>query len=136
VPRTPNVSIDEPSAEATGVPGKLFIIDDDRSLLSLLKLILEDASFSVRTFLDASRALDEVNDAQPDAIILDLEMPVMNGRVFYRALRDKGLTMPVLILSAYGAREAQAELGADAAVDKPFEPEDLVQRVSALIAHK
>jgi DNA-binding response OmpR family regulator len=137
VPSTPHVSLDKPrTAEAPAVPGKVFIIDDDRSLLSLLKLIFEDASFSVRTYLDATRALAEVKDAQPDAIVLDLEMPVMNGRDFYRALRDDGHKMPVLILSAYGARAAQAELGAQAAVDKPFEPEDLVARVLALIGQK
>ncbi len=115
-------------------PGHVFIIDDDRSLLSLLKLIFEDACFSVHTFLDAQRALTEVGGLKPDLIILDLEMPVMNGREFYKALREDGHQMPVLILSAYGARAAQAELGADAAVDKPFEPEDLVERATSLIA--
>ena len=137
MPSSPDVSLQEPRAgDAPAVPAKLFIIDDDRSLLSLLKLIFEDASFSVRTYLDATRALAEVKDIQPDAIILDLEMPVMNGRAFYRALRQDGHKMPVLILSAYGARSAQAELGAEAAVDKPFEPDDLVAKISGLIGPK
>jgi DNA-binding response OmpR family regulator len=112
---------------------RVFIIDDDRSLLSLLKLIFEDASFSVRTYLDAQQALVEVTEHKPEVIILDLEMPVMNGRAFYRALRAEGHQMPVLILSAYGAQTARSELGAEAAVDKPFEPEELVERASSLI---
>jgi DNA-binding response OmpR family regulator len=114
-------------------PHRVFIIDDDRSLLSLLKLIFEDARFAVRTYLDAQKALAEVTEHKPEVIILDLEMPVMNGRVFYQALRSEGHQMPVLILSAYGAQAARAELGAEAAVDKPFEPEELVERASALI---
>lgn len=117
-------------------PHRVFIIDDDRSLLSLLKLIFEDARFSVRTYLDAQLALAEVTEHKPEVIILDLEMPVMNGRVFYRALREEGHQMPVLILSAYGAQAARSELGAEAAVDKPFEPEELVERASSLIGQK
>src|SRR6185295_9674362 len=124
-----NTPLAEPAAkqERTG-PGRVFIIDDDRSLLSLLKLIFGDAQFAVHTYLDASKALTEVGDLKPDVIVLDLEMPVMSGREFYKALREDGHNMLVLILSAYGARAAQAELGANASVDKPFEPEDLVEK--------
>ena len=136
MPSVPNASVKEPQVNAPAVPGKVFIIDDDRSLLSLLKLIFEDANFSVHTYQDASKALLEVRNLEPDVIVLDLEMPVMNGRAFYRALREEGLEMPVLILSAYGARSAQAELGAQAAVDKPFEPEELVERAKALIVQR
>ncbi len=82
------------------------------------------------------QALTEVPEHKPEVIILDLEMPVMNGRAFYRALRAEGHQVPVLILSAYGAQAARTELGAEAAVDKPFEPEELVERASALIGQK
>lgn len=59
---------------------------------------------------------------------LDLQMPVVDGRTFYRELRARGHRMPVVILSAFGAHAAQRELGAAAAVAKPFEPDDLVER--------
>jgi DNA-binding response OmpR family regulator len=111
----------------------IVIIDDDRSLLSLLRMIFLDAEFGVQTYLDARLALDEVTKDPPDAILLDLEMPVMNGRAFFRALREAGITTPVLILSAYGARHAQQELGAEAFVDKPFEPEALLDATRRLL---
>jgi DNA-binding response OmpR family regulator len=130
VPNLPDLSA---ATEAPARQAKVFIIDDDRSLLSLLKLIFEDAEFAVQTYLNAEQALEAVGAAQPDVIILDLEMPVMNGRAFYRALRSAGHQMPVLILSAYGARSAQMELGADASVDKPFEPDELIARARTLL---
>ena len=96
------------SNEATPRP-RVFIIDDDRSLLSLLRVIFMDADFAVQTYLDARIALADVQEAKPDVIILDLEMPLMNGRDFYRAVREAGVDTPILVLSAYGARAAQIE---------------------------
>jgi DNA-binding response OmpR family regulator len=102
-------------------------------LLRLLSMIFRDADFAVQTYLDARVALDEITKEQPEAIILDLEMPLMNGREFYHAARAAGVTTPVLILSAYGARNAQQELGAQAFVDKPFEPETLIDSIRRLL---
>ena len=111
---------------------RVFIIDDDRSLLNLLRVIFQDAEFSVQTYLDARIALEDVHKSVPDAIILDLEMPAMNGREFYRAVREAGIKTPILLLSAYGARAAQIELGANAYVDKPFEPDQLIEATRKL----
>lgn len=110
-----------------------MIVDDDRSLLSLLRVIFEDANFQVTTFLRAAEALEEVKKDPPDAIILDLELPSMNGREFFRAVRQAKVDTPILLLSAHGARAARYELGAEAHVDKPFEPEQLVEEVAKLI---
>ena len=125
---------DSPTAVKTERLPRVFIVDDDRSLLGLLRLIFQDADFEVNTYLDAQTALTELTSEDPDVIVLDLEMPVMNGRDFYRAMRGRGINTPVLILSAYGARAAQQELGADSYVDKPFTPEQLVEAVRALVS--
>ena len=117
----------------TPTRASVFIIDDDRSLLRLLRVIFLDANFEVQAFPEAGAALEQVRAAAPDAIILDLEMPIMDGREFYRALREAGIETPVLILSAYGAHTAQAELGAQGFVDKPFEPEQLIDAVVRLL---
>jgi CheY-like chemotaxis protein len=66
-------------------------------------------------------------------IVLDLEMPVMNGRTFYRTARADGIVTPILILSAYGARDAKQELGAQAYVDKPFLPDQLLEAVRDIL---
>jgi DNA-binding response OmpR family regulator len=80
------------------------------------------------------QALDRLSEdsAGFDVIVLDLSMPVMDGRAFYREIAQRPEHPPVLFLSAYGALHAQRELGAAAALPKPFEPEILVARVQEL----
>jgi DNA-binding response OmpR family regulator len=121
-----------PSTEAK--LADVVIIDDDRSLLRLLRMVFEDANFGVRTYMEAQVALQDIPESLPDVIILDLEMPVMNGREFFRHIRDAGIETPVLILSAYGARNAQLQLGAEGYSDKPFDPEQLIETTLGLIS--
>jgi CheY-like chemotaxis protein len=66
-------------------------------------------------------------------VILDLQMPVMDGRTFYRTFKQQGYRAPVVILSAYNAEGARLELGADAALDKPFDPDTLSATVHELL---
>jgi DNA-binding response OmpR family regulator len=66
--------------------------------------------------------------------VLDMQMPVMDGRTFFRELRSHGDLTPVIVVSAAGARSAQRELHAEAALAKPFNLNDLVNQVSALVA--
>src|SRR5678815_5558233 len=97
----------------------VFAVDDDPSLLRLIALSLRTSGYRVAAFESAIDALREIDDPaapNPIAVILDLNMPGMDGRQFYREARAAGLTSPVLILSAYGAEEARVELGAEAAM--------------------
>jgi DNA-binding response OmpR family regulator len=68
------------------------------------------------------------------AIVLDLSMPGMDGRDFYRRARNAGFRGPIVIISAFGSEDAKQELGADAALAKPFEPEALASTVVGVIA--
>lgn len=111
----------------------VLVVDDDAALTRLLRLVLRDGGFEVRTAMNGREALEEVTADEPDVIILDLQMPVMDGHTFIRELHARGLHPRVLVLSATGARRAQRELHADAAMDKPFEPEDLVETVAQLM---
>jgi CheY-like chemotaxis protein len=112
---------------------RLLIVDDDAALLNLLSALFSP-DFDVRTARDGREALAIVSRELPEAIVLDLEMPGMDGRSFYRELRARGLNTPVLLLSAYGARRARDELGAQGHVAKPFEPSALLDEVSRLIS--
>jgi CheY-like chemotaxis protein len=112
---------------------RVLVVDDDANLTRLLRTILRTSGFDVVTASDSSAALDMVSGQQFNVIILDLRMPVMDGRAFYRELRGRGDNTPVVISSAYGARAAQAELGAQAAIEKPFDPDKLVQTVTRLL---
>lgn len=106
---------------------QVLIVDDDPRIMSLVRLTLLDEGHRVRTAHDGVEGMAEVEAEPPDAIVLDLEMPVMDGRAFFRALRSAGNDSPVLVLSAYGAHQARRELGAEAALDKPFEPQELLR---------
>jgi DNA-binding response OmpR family regulator len=111
---------------------KVLVLDDDNALLRLLRLTLTSEGFEVITASNGLEGLEKVDREPPDVILLDLEMPVMDGRTFFRELRKQGNDTPVLILSAYGAREAQRELHADGSLEKPFDADVLMQELKQL----
>lgn len=115
---------------------RVLIVDDDANLTRLLRAILQTGGFAVVTASDGEVALGLVEQENPDVIILDLRMPRLDGKAFYRELRARGDNTPVLIASAFGARTAQLELGAEASIEKPFDPDRLIEAVSALLARQ
>jgi DNA-binding response OmpR family regulator len=117
-----------------GLDGKrVLIVDDDRNLTRLLTTVLQLGGYGVLTAPDGEAALQLLGSESVDLIVLDLLMPRMDGRSFYRELRSRGDATPVLIASAFGARAAQQELGAEGAVEKPFDPEALLDVVTGLL---
>jgi DNA-binding response OmpR family regulator len=110
-----------------------LIVDDDAGLLRLLTTILRAADYDVATALNGFDALDVTERRHFDAIVLDLRMPVLDGPGFFRELRARGDTTPVLVTSSVGARDAQRELGAEGSIEKPFEPDDLLDAVGSLL---
>jgi DNA-binding response OmpR family regulator len=110
----------------------VLIVDDDASLRRMLRLTLLDGGFDVRLAENGRAALEAIAEQAPDAVVLDLEMPEMDGRTLIRELRERGIDVPVLIVSAYGARAAGRELGAPA-MDKPFNPDELLTAVRELV---
>ena len=117
---------------------RILVIDDDPSLLRMLRLSLLSDGFDVTTAQNGLEALNKLQeqDGNVDVIVLDLQMPVMDGRTFYREMRANGYSTPVLVLSAYRADDARRELGAEASLNKPFDPDLLVQSLRELVASK
>ncbi len=107
---------------------RVLIVDDDSSLQTLLRILLTSSGFEVTTAGDGHQALTLVETHDFDLVLLDLEMPVMNGREFYREFRQRNANTPVVIISAYGADVGQRELGAQGSINKPFDPVN-VQRI-------
>jgi len=100
----------------------------------MIRLTLTSEGFDVVTANNGVLALEQLDsNGRFDAILLDLQMPVMDGRTFYREMRARGVETPVIILSAYGADAAKEELQAEAAVAKPFDPDFLIQLTYQLI---
>jgi DNA-binding response OmpR family regulator len=115
-------------------PGsRILVVDDDVNLTRLLRAILRTSGFDVVTCGDSTEGLNVAESQDFNLIILDLRMPVMDGRTFYKQLRERGVKTPVVIASAYGARAAQAELGAQAAIEKPFDPDRLIDTVTRIL---
>ncbi|MEX1253337.1 MAG: response regulator [Dehalococcoidia bacterium] len=112
------------------------MVDDDTILLRLLRLWLEGSGYKVSTAVNGADALDEMSLETPSAVVLDLEMPVMDGRTCFREMRARGIEAPVLILSAYNAKQAQRELQAEASMNKPFDPGELSDTISELVGDR
>lgn len=111
----------------------VLVIDDDVSLSRLVRTILSTAHYDVAQAYNGIEGLELTNREHPDVIVLDLQMPQMDGRGFFQELRARGDRTPVIVSSAFGARRAQRELGAEASLEKPFEPDALVATVARLL---
>lgn len=112
----------------------MLVVDDDSGIRSLIGMTLASEGVDVRTAQNGAVALEIVTAGVGfDLIILDLNMPVMDGRTLYRELREMYDETPVLLLSAHGAMRARLELGAHYAMDKPFEPAELVRHVAEIV---
>jgi CheY-like chemotaxis protein len=123
-------------ARAATAPPTVLVVDDDLSIRRLLGLALESEGFHVATAANGQEALAKVRDASPQAIVLDLRMPVMSGRDFLRVFRETAQTrtIPILAISAYDVDTTATELGVDAFLAKPVELHALIGMVSSLIA--
>ena len=121
-------------AESENDRPRVLVIDDDQALLRMIRLTMASEGLQVSTAQDGAAALEELDAAEFDVIVLDLQMPRMDGRAFFREMTARGHNPQVIILSAYGAREAQQELHVAAACPKPFDPDDLVETVRRVAA--
>ncbi len=114
----------------------LLIADDDPHLREVLGYALEQAGYRVRQASDGAAALREVQREAPDALVLDVLMPELDGTEVCRRLRAAGSRVPILFLSSRADeidRVLGLELGGDDYLTKPFSPRELVARVKALL---
>jgi CheY-like chemotaxis protein len=110
----------------------VLVVDDDTSLLRLFRAILRSADYEVMTAGNGSEALEVARRQHLDVIVMDLRMPVLDGPGLFRQLRASGDNTPVLITSAFGAYDAQRQLGAEGAIEKPFDPDEFLLAVERL----
>jgi two-component system response regulator MprA len=115
---------------------RLLVVDDDPSLREALALVLDLNGFEVTTAEDGREAIRSLAVASPDAVVLDVLMPGLDGLEVCRRMRAAGDRTPVLMLTAraeVGERVAGLEAGADDYLAKPFAREELVARLRALL---
>jgi two-component system, OmpR family, response regulator MprA len=118
-------------------PMKILVVDDERAVRESLKRALELEGYQVDMAGDGSEAIVQLDTGdQPDAVVLDVLMPNVDGLEVCRHIRRTGSTLPVLMLTArdaVGDRVAGLDAGADDYVVKPFALDELLARVRAML---
>lgn len=123
----------EPGASPALLRGRVLVVDDDRAIRNLLADVLADEGYEVRVAGNGQAALDVMAGWRPDLIVLDMAMPVMDGRGFrdVQLASEDWREIPVLVLSATAAfLSDDATIGAKAVLGKPFEVDDLLGLVA------
>jgi two-component system KDP operon response regulator KdpE len=118
----------------SGLP-RILVCDDEPQILRALKVILRDAGYEAVTARTGEEALDRAAVKPPEAAILDLMLPDIDGVELTRRLREWS-EMPIVVLSAVGEEDRKVEAltaGADDYVTKPFGPRELIARLEAVL---
>jgi CheY-like chemotaxis protein len=110
---------------------KVLVVDDESSMRSLTRMILESVGYEVVEAAHGAAALERVKESQVDLVVTDLMMPVMAGRELVGRLRadPETASIPIVVISANSSTVAT---GADAVLGKPFEAFALLEAASSL----
>jgi len=117
---------------------KILITDDERNIRLMIRTALEAEGYAVEEAADGREALEMIERTSPDMILLDLNMPVLDGMGVLERLRDDGgsaVRPKVIVLTAYGSIPAavRAQLGAVDFVEKPVTPDELREIVRGVL---
>lgn len=121
---------------ADGSPLRILAVDDEQMLTDLLAMALRMEGWEVRTAASGLEALQVARDFEPDALVLDVMMPDLDGMSVLRRLREAGNLVPVVFLTAKDSvsdRIAGLTAGGDDYVTKPFSLEEVIARLRAVI---
>ncbi|MEB8131109.1 response regulator transcription factor [Mammaliicoccus sciuri] len=115
---------------------KVLVVDDEQSIVTLLKYNIEQAGYQVIVAYDGVQALEKVNEEKPDLVVLDVMLPEKDGIEVCKTIRSDKNQVPILMLTAKDDefdRVLGLELGADDYMTKPFSPREVVARVKAIL---
>lgn len=123
------------SEKMSRVAAPILVVDDDESILDVVLLTLEFEGFQTRSASDGAQALEILERDNPALVLLDMRMPVMDGWGFARAIAERGIDVPIVVMTAaQDARRWAEEIGADAYVEKPFDLGKLVETINRVLA--
>ena len=111
----------------------ILVVDDDPTILATVSEVLDMEGFAVVTAANGAEALAAIDQDWPSLVLLDMRMPVLDGWGFMRAVRERGLTITVVVMTAAAdARRWGREIGAQGVLAKPFDIDELVGAVRSL----
>ena len=124
-------------ARVTRPRPRILVVDDDEACRLVLEAVLAE-DYDVELAADGQEALDRCAAGEPDLIVLDLDMPVIDGREFIERRRASGSPpTPILVVSAVsGARTMTLELTVRGIIPKPFNVEEIHRTVAGLLDHR
>lgn len=114
---------------------RVLVVDDEPQMVGIVAYALETQGFDVMTAYDGQQALDKIEVARPDLVVLDVMLPKVHGFEVCRRVRE-GTTIPVILLTAKKEDEdviQGLELGADDYITKPFNPREVALRAQAVL---
>ncbi len=128
----------DPKYEGDMKGKKILVADDEPHILRSLKLVLEEAGYSVVTATDGEEAVHKTRKEKPDLLILDIKMQKMNGYEVYNRLQTEPLQrdIPVMILTALGQADPKSEKAGAHIFDvitKPFSPYSVLDKVREIL---
>lgn len=121
------------------MPKKVLVVDDEEDYRSLLARVLKKAGYAVELAENGQEAIGACESAAPDLVLLDVQLPDMEGFEVCRRLRGKGLKMPVLFCTVRSSVARVAEglgSGGDDYIVKPFETGDVLRRIRVALAEE
>ena len=113
----------------------VLIVEDDRNIAELLQMYLEKEGYTVTTAFDGGQGLAKFHSANPNLVLLDVMMPVMDGWAVCKAIRAES-QVPIIMLTAKGETEDKVtglKSGADDYITKPFEMREVLARIEAVL---
>ncbi len=133
--------VDEVAGDGRSAPKKVLLVEDEDALRRVMKDLLEREGFVIFEAADGVKALDEIDRAAPDIVVLDLNLPRLDGYGVLSHLRARPATaeLPVIVLTAKGDEDSEVrvfEFGASDYLTKPFRPRALSARLHSLLARR
>lgn len=135
-PQGPAAAVGAAGPSVASPSVRVLLVDDDETIREHLAGVLQRSGLQVEVATDGAEALERIAAAMPDLVVLDVMMPVMDGREVLRRIRGSHDWLPVILLTQVGEsfeRAAALDEGADDYLNKPFDPQELLARIRAVL---